>query len=372
MKRMTQCLLILLSAFYTLTINAAMQIEMADPLYFEKKHDVIFPWADAKLVTFEFEAVEGIQGGKQRAKELHDEFLKKIRGLPGGAILTYLTPEGQHIENYRFTAKQAAQQQKAQMSLWGRMFPGKSGDSLINVRLGLVEPPNGIQSAYESRIRMSRGEQPIRGYLNDEISQTRIDFLTVKESNINALADFLSGMAFYYKGAKKENSRANQLLTTAIRRLSNYINSTRDAVDYSAASAAHLYIARAYFILSTLQQNMHSDFQRKAEQHAKKAVELNPYEPDPYTVLAIIRAALGHNNQAVAKLLKKAVTLAPGSTNASYNLALINSGTGQIDNAIQQLEQVEYLQKQQNLPTYKKLDTLQNKLRTIKSNRVNP
>ncbi|MCW8921599.1 MAG: hypothetical protein OQK68_08940 [Sedimenticola sp.] len=369
MKRLTLCLFVLFSGLFILTTRAGIQIEVVDPLYFEKKHEVIFPWADAKLVTFEFEAVEGIEGGKQRAKELHNQFLQKIQGLPGGAILTFLTPEGQRIENYRFTVKQAAQQQKAQMSLWGRMFPDKSGDSLINVRLVLVEPPNGIQAAFESRIEMPRGEQPIRGFINDEITQKRIDFLTVKESNIAALADFLSGMAFYYKGAKKENSRAIQLLETAIRRLNSYIDNTLSQVDYSAASAAHLYIARAYFILADLEREKRKAHRLNAEQYATKAIDLNPYEPDPYTVLAVIRSATGHTTQEIAPLLKKAVLLAPGSLTASYNLALVNSGTGQLQDAIQRLEHVDYLQQQEQQPTYRELDKLQDKLRTINSDR---
>ncbi|MCW8945731.1 MAG: hypothetical protein OQL27_13250 [Sedimenticola sp.] len=369
MKHTLIRLFILLSALIAPPAWTGMQIEMADPLYFEEQHEVIFPWADAKLITFEFEAVEGIEGGKQRAKELHDTFLRKIQGLPGGAILTFLTPEGQRIENYRITAKQAAQQQKAQMSLWGRMFPDPSGDSLINVRLGLVEPPNGIQTAYESRIEVARGEQPIRGHIKDEISQTRIDFLTVKESNIAALADFLSGLAFYYKGAKDNNNRSKQLLRTAIQRLGDYIEKTSDQVDYSAASAAHVYIARAAYRLSEIEREKRRTHLLNAEKHGNIAIELNPYESDPYTVLAIIRTALSHSTKEINLLLKKAVSLDPGSLTASYNLALVNSGTGQLQDAIQRLEQVEYLQQQDQRSTYKDLDKLQHKLRTINKDR---
>jgi tetratricopeptide (TPR) repeat protein len=365
MKTITTHLFIFFGLFIASSAWSGMQIEIADPLYFEQQHDVIFPWADAKLVTFEFEAAEGIQGGKRRAKELHDQFLRKIQGLPGGAILTFLTPDGQRIENYRFTAKQAAEQQKAQMSLWGRIFPDKSGDSLINVRLGLVEPPNGIQTAYESRIKLSRGEQPISGVVRDEITQRRIDFLTVKESNIAALADFLSGLAFYYKGAKTDNARSIQLLQTAIEQMGHYIKKTSDQVDYSATSAAHVYIARAYYHLAHIDGAKRKEHLINAEQHGIKAIALNPYEPDPYTVLAIIRITLSHAPEEIATLLKKAVTLAPGSLTVSYNLALINSGTGQLQDAIQRLEQVEYLQQQEPKPTYRELDKLQEKLRTI-------
>lgn len=351
---------------------SGMQIELVDPLYFERPHEVIFPWADAKLVTFEFEAVAGTEGGKRRARELHDQFLSKIQGLPGGAILTFISPEGQRIENYRFTAAQAARQQKAQMSLWGRMFPDESGAALINVRLELIEPPNGIQAPYESRIRMPEGQrQPVLGFITDEISQTRIDFLTVKETRIDALADFLSGLAFYYKGAKNSQSRARQLLQTSVQRLQQYVDKTRDQIDASAASVAHVYMARAKYHLSTLSPDERRPHLASAERHANLAIELNPYEPDPYTVLAVIHSAAGGGDpQKIADLLSKAVKLAPGSPTSSYNLALVNSGSGRLQAAIQRLEQVEYLQRQQEQATFKELQSLQNRLRTLDQEQI--
>ena len=367
MKNYLLHLLTLVMTLISAPTWSGMQIEIADPLYFERQHDVIFPWADAKLVTFEFESVTNIQNGKQRAKELHDQFLRKIQGLPGGAILTFLTPEGERIENYRFTARQAAKQQKAQMSLWGRIFPDESGASLINVRLELVEPPNGIHAPFESQIKMPEGQrQPILGFISDEISQTRIDFLTVKESNVGAVADFLSGLAFYYKGAKNDNDRSKRLLRTAIEQLGKYIEKTSDQIDYSAASAAHVYIARAYYHLSRLESATRQSHLLDAEQHGVLAIELNPYESDPYTVLAIIRITRTQNADGIAALLAKAVALTPGSLTSSYNLALVNSGIGQLQDAIQQLEQVEYLQQQEQQSTYKDLNSLQDKLRTIK------
>jgi hypothetical protein len=348
------------------SVWSGMQIVIADPLYFEQTHEVIFPWADAKIVTFEFNSVADILGGKERAKELHDQFLRNIQGLPGGAILTYLSREGQRIENYRFTAREEAKKQKAQMVLWGRMFPDESGASLINVRLELIEPPRGIQAKYESRIDTSTGQQqPIRGVISDEISQTRIDFLTVEESNVGALADFLSGLAFYYKGAKKENARSKRLLRTAIERLGKYLNKTRNKIDYSAASAARLYIARAYYVLSSLENDKRRSHLTEAERHGKLAIELNPYESDPYTVMAVIRTAQSRNSEQIAELLTKAVARAPGSSTSSYNLALVRSGIGQFKNAIQRLEQVEYLQLQQQQTTYKDLNKLQDQLRAI-------
>jgi tetratricopeptide (TPR) repeat protein len=353
-KRLFAIIAVLLSA----PAWSGMQIEIVDPLYFERSHEVIFPWADAKLVSFEFESVAGIEGGKKRAKELHDLFLGKIQGLPGGAVLTFLTPEGQRIENYRITARKAAEQQKAQMSLWGRMFPDKSGVSLINVRLELVEPPNGTQAPFEGRFGLERGkEQPIRGYIKDEVTQTRIDFLTVEETNVGALAEFLSGLAFYYKGAKNDDARSKRLLQTSIDHLGKYIEQTRDRVDYSAASAANLYIARAYYRLSRME---------KAMQHAKAAIELNPYESDPYTVLAVIKSARGGSAGEIEKLLAAAVSHAPGSPTANYNLALVKSGAGHLQDAIQRLEQVEYLQAQEKQLIYKDVGKLQDTLRTIR------
>lgn len=360
-------LVAIIAALLSAPAWSGMQIEIVDPLYFESSHEVIFPWADAKLVSFEFEAVAGIEGGKQRAKELHDLFLRKIQGLPGGAVLTFLTQEGQRIENYRITARKAAEQQKAQMSLWGRMFPDKSGVALINVRLELVEPPNGTQALFEGRVVLPQGkEQSIRGYIKDEVTQTRIDFLTVEETNIGALAEFLSGLAFYYKGAKSDDARSKRLLQTAIDHLGKYIGQTRDRVDYSAASVANLYIARAYYRLSRQDNARRDSHLRKAEQHSTEAIELNPYESDPYTVLAVIQSARGRNAEEIEKLLAKAVSHAPGSSTASYNLALVKSGAGHLKDAIQRLEQVEYLQMQDKEPIYKDLEQLQGELRTLK------
>lgn len=357
MTRVCFRLLVGLVALFSASVWSGMQIEIADPLYFEQQHKVIFPWADAKLVSFEFESVAGIEGGKERAKELHNLFLSKIQGLPGGAVLTFLTPPGQRIDNYRITARKAAEQQKAQMSLWGRMFPDKSGASLINVRLELVQSPNGAQSKFERFVDLDRGtEQPIRGYIKDEITQTRIDFQTVEAANIGTLAEFLSGLAFYYKGAKSDDARSKRLLQTAIDHLGKYIEQTRDRIDYSAASAAHLYIARAYYRLSRLS---------KAEQYAKEAIELNPYESDPYTVMAVIQSAQGRSAEKISKLLAKAVSHAPGSSTASYNLALVKSGAGNLKDAIRRLEQVEYLQTRDKQVIYKDLDKLQGRLRTI-------
>lgn len=345
---------------------SGMQIEIVDPLYFERSHEVIFPWADAKLVSFEFESVAGIEGGKKRAKELHDLFLGKIQGLPGGAVLTFLTPEGQSIENYRITAREAARQQKAQMSLWGRMYPDESGVALINVRLELVEPPNGIQVPFEGRVDLARGkEQPIRGFIKDEVTQTRIDFLTVEETNVGALAEFLSGLAFYYKGAKNDSSRPKRLLLTSVEHLEKYIEQTRDRVDYSAASTANLYIARAYYHLSRQDSAGRNSYLVKAEHYAAEAIELNPYEADPYTAMAVIQSARGKSAEEIEGLLVKAVSHAPGSTTASYNLALVKSGAGHLEDAIQRLEQVQYLQMQEEQLIYKDVGELQNTLRTI-------
>lgn len=360
-----------LAAIITILLStpvwSGMQIEIVDPLYFERPQKVIFPWADAKLVSFEFESVAGIEGGKQKAKELHDLFLSKIQGLPGGAVLTYLTPEGQRIENYRITARKAAEQQNAQMSLWGRMYPDESGGSLINVRLELVEPPNGIQTTFEGRINMLEGkERPIRGYIEDEITQTRIDFQTVEETKISVLAEFLSGLAFYYKGAKSDAARSKRLLQVAIDHLGNYIKQTSDRIDYSAASAAHLYSARAYFRLSRLESAQRTQHLGKSETHAKKAIELNPYESDPYTVLAVIQSARGKSTKDIEALLTKAVSNAPGNTTASYNLALVKSGAGNLNDAIKKLEQVEYLQMHEKQQTYKNVKDLQQDLRTLK------
>lgn len=342
------------------------EIVITDPLYFEREHEVIFPWADAKLVFYEFEAVAGIEGGKQRARELHDLFLGKIRGLPGGAVLTYLTQEGQHIENYRSTARKTAEEQQAQMSLWGRMYPDVSGVSLINVRLELIEPPNGTQVPFEGLAILPGGEeQPIRGTIKDEVTQTRIDFLTVEETNIGALAEFLSGLAFYYKGAKSDSARPKRLLQTSIDHLGKYIEQTWDRVDYSAASAANLYIARAYYRLSRLDSAMSNSYLEKAEQYAKEAIEMNPYEADPYTVLAVVQSAHGRSAEEIDDLLAKAVSHAPGSATAGYNLALVKTGAGHLEDAIQRLEQVEYLQTQDQQLIYKDVGKLQDMLRTI-------
>ena len=341
--------------------RAGMQLEVTDPLYFEREHEVIFPWSDAKLVTLEFESVTDIEGGKEKAEELHDLFLRKIRGLPGGSVLTYVATEGQKIENHRVVARKAAEQQNAQMTLWGKIYPDKTGVSLINVRLELIEPPNGIQSLFKRQVSLSQAtEKPISGYIKDEITQTRIDFLTVEEANVGALAEFLSGLAFYYKGAKGDDEKSRRLLQTSIAHMGKYLEETHDRIDYSAASAAHTYMARAEFRLSRMES---------AEKHARKAIDLNPYESDPYTVLAVILGERGGNDDDLEKLLSSSVSHAPGSAAANYNLALVKSGSGQLKDAIQKLDQVEYLQMQEQQFIYEDVKGLQHELRNIESAR---
>ncbi|MGA1790251.1 MAG: hypothetical protein ACMUIM_02100 [bacterium] len=357
----TALLLIFLLCFIR-SAQAGRQVVITDPLFFERPQEVIFPWADAKLVSFEFVSVSDDAMGKVRAKELHDLFLRKISGLPGGAVITYITPPGEKITNYRFQAEKVAREQKAQMALWGRILLDKRGTPLINARLSLIEPPAGINSDYYRNISLSEDmELPVSGTISDMVTQRRIDFVT-SERDVTHLAEFLSGLAHYYKGAKKSDDGSVNLLKKSLKHFEEYLRLVSSTPDAAAESLAHLYMARAHFLIGLTNPGEKGSRLSEALSHAEKAAELNPYEADTYTVQAVILTEKRVEPQKIYDLVSKAVRLAPDDANTKVNLALIQSGEGKFKEALHQLEGVSFIQSDQKNKVLQKIENLQQQL----------
>lgn len=341
--------------------HAGEVVEVKDPRYFERQQVVIFPKAEVKLVTFEFEATD--QRGKQRAKELHNEFLAKIRDLHGGAIITFVTPVAQRIENLRVQAEQVAKQQQAQMVLWGRIFIDDDGTSLINARLMLIEPPPGISADYVKTADLGANAQAVgvRGVIDAPITQLRIDFNTV-ENDVSTIAYFLSGLARYYKGAAREGSEAVRWLSSSVADFESYLNVVSEKVDRTALSRAHLYVARAEVRLADAKPAraaMHLD---RARHHADEAEKLNPFNADVHTVEAVIAARQGATPSVLRDHLARAVSLAPNEANARINLAVLDSAAGNVKSALRQLDIVNFARKSQNLGPLPTVDELRRQL----------
>jgi tetratricopeptide (TPR) repeat protein len=330
-----------------------------DPRFFERQQQVIFPKAEVKLITFEFETVGNDELGKQRAKDLHDQFLANIQDLHGGAIVTFVTQPGEQIENYRVKAEEVAKQQNAQMVLWGRVLADRNGTALINARLMLIEMPPGISAEYvEAPSLGSRGEPvEVRGVIDAPIMQRRIDFRTF-ENDVTPLAVFLSGLARYYKGAAREGDEARRWLTSSIDHFTSYVGRVTEKMDAAALSQAQLYLARAYVRLAVAEPSRAMERLELARKHAAEASRLNPYDAAVPPVRAVIAMRQRADLQSVRGYLATAARLAPGDSNARVNLAVLESADGKVTEALRQLEDANFLSqslKQQPLPAVEKL-----------------
>jgi tetratricopeptide (TPR) repeat protein len=328
------------------TAWAGIKIEVTDPRYFESEHRVIFPHAEVKLVTFEFTSVQQDERGKQRAKELHDQFLAKIHDLQGGAIITYVTPPGQRIENYRVHAEQVAKAQNAQMALWGNIFVDTDGTSYINARLVLIEPPPGISSELEGFSSNSSVRRPlgIRGLIEAPVMETRIDF-NAYENDVRPLVQFLSGLARYYKGAVRERENAKRWLNGAIDDLSEYIEQVPERVDRSSLAQAHLYLSRCYFRLARVASSGSRRFLEAARQQAADAARLNPYAASIPATQAVISAYSRESQEKTDAYLRQSIRLAPTNSNIRMNSAVFDAVHGRLDHSIRQLDDAVKIQK---------------------------
>lgn len=348
--------------------QAGMQVEVSDPRYFEHHHDVIFPSAEIKLVSFEFEAAGGDETGKQRAKELHDQYLARIQGLPGAAVITYGTPPGQRIQNYRVEAEKVAREQHAQMALWGRILVDRSGRSLINARLSLIEPPPGITARYSRTVSEGPAVPPIRidGLIDDHVSGRRIDFRTV-ENDVSSLAYFLSGLARYYKGAAAPNPQAAKWLKDSVAEFEEYARRVPETVDATALADAHIYVARACVRLADAEPASRETRLRQAEENAGLAARLDPNDSAVPTVQAVVAARKKAPPEVLRAHLTRAVTLAPGDSNARVNLAVLEGAEGRVDEALRLLDGAAFVHQtdaHQGLPD---ADALREQLMKVKS-----
>ena len=337
-----------------------------DPLYFSPNPPkVIFPGADVKLVTFEFEAIGNDDRGKRVAKELHDQFLKEIHDLQGGAIITFVAPPGKRLANYRIEAVEVAKGQAAQMVLWGRIALDQAGTPLINARLELIQPPSGISASYGKMVMLKSGAPiPVEGRLVDYISQVRINFHTL-ERDVTSLANFLSGLSRYYKGMKKPGVGAKRWLESSAKDFDEYIKAVPEEADRVALGIAHTYLARAYFGLSEVDSVRSVNLLDQAKNHAERAAKLSPYDPDIPAVQAVIAAKQNAKPQELREYIVKAATLAPGDSNVRINLALVESASGNFDQAIQQLDTARFLNKAQAKDTAPDIRRLRSQLSRV-------
>src|SRR5262249_27778711 len=360
MRRYSRWVFLILCASWPIHEGlAGIKIEVTDPRYFERQHPVMFPLAQVKLVVFEFVSVNGDESGKRRATELHAQFLARIRDIGGAAIITLVTPPGRQIQDYRVEAEKFGKEQKAQMGLWGRILVDDSGKSLINARLALIDAPPGISATYSRTARLGPSPVPVdvSGIIDGPVTQSRVDFSTLA-SDVSPLVNFLSGLALYYKGAAPTAQEAAKWLKMSIADFEQYIRQIPETSDATALATAQLYLARAYVRLADAEPGQRDPRLSMAEMHANQAGRLNPYDPEVPTTQAIIAARRVANPEVIRERLVRAVTLAPGDSNARINLAVLESAHGQTDAALHQLDNASFVHKaqtQQELPPAREL-----------------
>jgi hypothetical protein len=358
------CLLGIVALAVSAAAQGGAMVEVKDLRYFSQQQKVIFPNAEVKLVTFEFEAAGGDERGKQRAKELHDEFLAKIHDLHGGAIVTFITPPGQRIENYRVVAQDVAKQQKAQMVLWGRVLVDPGGTALINARLELIDPPPGISADYQRETAGRRSERVgVVGVIDAPVTQLRVVFNTL-EKDVTPVAYFLSGLARYYKGAVREGSVSIRWLKSSVDDFSRYVALVPEKSDQAALSQAHLYLARGHVRLAAAEPARASQWLAAARQHAQQAARLNPYDASVPTAQAVIAARLGSRPDEIGAYLQQAVALAPADTNARLNLAVSDSAQGNVKDAVRQLDSATVIFKAQDREVSPAVQNLRRQIET--------
>jgi len=323
-------------AAWPLTGRAGMVVKVADPRYFQKPQPVVFPSAEVKLVTLEFDDMAGSQSGKQRARELHDAYLARIQDLPGGAVLTYVTSEGQRISNFRVEATEVAKRQGAVMALWGRVFVDHQGRSRTAARLTIVVPPPGIEARYF--------EPEVQGIIAAPVAPASIDFAPI-EGEVSVLAPFVSGMARYYKGATRQGPTAAKWLSQCVSEFGVFVARVPESADAAALAQAHLYMARALVLLADAELGRRKAHLEAAEKQAADAARLNPYDPAIPPVRAVIAQRRASPPAVVRARLAESVRLAPSDSAARLNLAVFDASIGQTGAAMKSLEQAKAVQR---------------------------
>lgn len=336
---------VILALSYAAITQAGMIVEVRDPRQLQQQQQIIFPQAEVKVVALEFEASAGDERGKQQAKALHDRFLKQIHDVQGAAIVTYVAPSGERIQDFRATVEQVARNQQAQIAVWGRVYVDAKGSVLTNVRLMLIEPPAGVSSDFVKTSQLSSGA-PVntRGVIDAPVLQTRIDFTTVS-GDISPLADFLSGLVRYYKAATRDGATATRWLQSSSADFERYLVSTGNSRDSSTAAQAHLYLARIQVRLAAIDARNATGYLLAAKQHADQAAQLNPYNAEAPTVQAVIAARTGASADTLRSLVGKAIKAAPLDTTNRVNAAMLDSAQGNIPAATRQLNNASVILK---------------------------
>jgi len=338
MRRSLSTAALAVLALWPVAARAGEVIRVTDPRYFQTAHPVVFPGAEIKLVQVQFEGVPGDSNGKQITKQLHDAYLAQIQGLAGGAIVTYVIPDGQQVSSFRVEAEKVATQQIASMALWGRVVTDKSGETLVAARLSLVRTPPGVEARYQVMPSVGHGRAPaeVQGVIAAPVTQARIDFAPIR-GDVMALVPFLSGLAYYYKGASREGADALPWLRQSANRLGSYVAQVPEAVDAAAVSQAHLFLARVFLRLARASPATASANLQEAGRHAADAARLNPYDASVPPVRAVVAQLAGGPGPVVRQFLADAVRLAPSDTTAQLNLAMVEAAMGHNDTALKTL-----------------------------------
>jgi hypothetical protein len=336
MKHASVAMALAVLAAWPLTGRAGMLVKVTDPRYFQTPQPVLFPNAEIKLVMLEFDAKVGNQSGKQRARELHDAYLARIQNLPGSAVVTYVTDEGQRISNFRVEATEVAGRQGAVMALWGRVLVDHQGRSRTAARLTIVVPPPGVEARYL--------DSEVQGVIAAPVAPASIDFAPM-EGNVSVLAPFVSGLARYYKGATRQGSEAAKWLSQCVSEFREFVARVPESADAAALAQAHLYIARALVRLAEAAPVQKKAHLEAAEKHAADAARLNPYDPAIPPVQAVIAQQGAAPRSVVRARLAESVRLAPSNSAARLNLAVFDASIGQAGTAMKSIEQAKKFQK---------------------------
>lgn len=331
--------------------RAGLIVEVQDPRYFAQKHEVIFPASEIKLVTTQFESSENDEHARSWTKKLHDRTLAGIHDLHGGAIVTYVLPEGENILNYREESEKIAKEQNAQMVLWGRVLQDKKGTAYIKARLNLITPPPGIDTEYKANPNVYTTQHGgatvpmfVKGVVNAPVTQRYIEFKSY-ENDITPVAYFLSGLMRYYKGAVRKGTPSIRWLESSIDDFSQFIELTSTNVDNATLAQAQLYTARAYLRLALTDQGdtIKKQNLKQASKYIENAARYNPYDPDIPMTMAVIETLNEKEPAVIHNLITRAVKLAPVNSDAWINLAIMNTAQGRISIAKNNLDTAELI-----------------------------
>lgn len=326
--------------------HGAAAVELIDPRHAKERG--AGDGAAVKLVSMEFEAVGSDPRAKQRAKDLHKEFLTRIQELRGRTVVSFVHPPGEKVDHFRKLAQGVAKREQAQMVLWGSILVDSDGTFLIRSRMMLNPPPPGVRTEYLKSPQIgAAGGTTVRGMIDAPVTQSRLDFGTM-DNEILALVQFVSGVLRYYEATARAGGDAVPWLKGSIADFQSYLEVTSEKMDRSALSQARLYIARAYVRLADAEPAHAAEHLAAGGKEAGKAASLNPYTPDAPTLQAVISARTHVAFDQVEFYLARAARLAPTDANARVNLALVQSAQGKYADALHQLDQAAWVQQLQN------------------------